>query len=449
MSPVKGDVDFVPNLGRKLSSNDYEVVYIPRTKNIHGHISSGINNKIDCSYIDHKPDTSLDRLLKKYDIQNKRSFIFPQMVYEGHYPENNNILKYNKNNIDYSKYEDNLKTSLSYLDNLFESGRGGVPIQNQGAEMFRRAMHRVAEYNGYQSIWVAFSPLSGYSRLRNSEYTEWNNLNDIKSSESSGQECQRAKEYLRSIKRSKPQIGNTKDSIHDNIQRKISRVINEGVAIVPNIYHWLSSNIKRRFKNKALKSFYLSKKKSTGILENNKCIFYPLQWFRESRVTVRSPAFYDQSWIIEYLSRSLPTDYELIIKPHPNHVTAQTLGDGIKISEYAKVVSPSISAHTIIENSDVVVTLNNTVGYEAILHSTPVITLGDAFYNEYPHTLKFNDVNELHTVLTEATGYKNIPEEDVLCFVNKIFEGSSPGEWGLCEAENIDNLTNSITNKLK
>jgi|TARA_Y100000296_G_scaffold86525_1_gene126580 capsular polysaccharide export protein len=69
---------------------------------------------------------------------------------------------------------------------------------------------------------------------------------------------------------------------------------------------------------------------------------------------------------------------KIVIKEHPSSVNdysfLHTIGDDI-------IFRNSVSTQDLIERSELVITINSSVGLEAILLNKPVIALGNAFYN--------------------------------------------------------------------
>lgn len=183
---------------------------------------------------------------------------------------------------------------------------------------------------------------------------------------------------------------------------------------------------------------YLSRAESVDAIERDEYVFYPLQYYLESRVSMRAQAFFEQSWLVEYLSRSVPTGQELFVKDHPQQLGAQPRHAVDTIAEYAVPLAPSLHAHHVIENAAAVVTLNNTVGYEALMYGKPVVSLGDAFYNDY--TTDIDDINDLDRCVARAIEDGGLDEHDVVEFAHGLLTGSTDGVWHDPSDENVRNV---------
>jgi capsule polysaccharide modification protein KpsS len=210
---------------------------------------------------------------------------------------------------------------------------------------------------------------------------------------------------------------------------------------------WLRHNgrkVGQRIKGRLAARFYLNETQSRRIIDQEQYLFFPLQYVRESRVTVRAPPYYDVAWFVEYLSRSLPHGYRLVVKDHPNHAGALPFETLRTIGRFADFIPPELNAHDVIKESEAVITLNNTVGYEAIIHGKPVIVMGEAFYDGAGHVWKPESIEELPRALAAALEANGLTEEATLSFAHRIIEGSYPGDWGDRSPENVERLVDSI-----
>jgi capsule polysaccharide modification protein KpsS len=152
-------------------------------------------------------------------------------------------------------------------------------------------------------------------------------------------------------------------------------------------------------------------------------VFFPLQYPEESRLTVFSPEFFDQEWIIEYLSRSVPDSVGVFIKQHPNHVGQQSPLWIRRLSQLPNVqfLSPELNVHEIIADAEAVVVTNNTVGFEALFYSTPLIVLGQAFYQDTPAVRTVDILGDLRSVVANAM-QDGVLEKDCVASIHSLRE---------------------------
>lgn len=125
--------------------------------------------------------------------------------------------------------------------------------------------------------------------------------------------------------------------------------------------------------------------------KQKKIAFLPLQLYDDANLLVHSP--YDS--LTDVLKASVPRlialGYFIIIKPHPDsrHRPNASFENAIaksSIDQYREDfiwlddLSPSISNTSIFAVCDIVVTVNSSVGFEALYHDKTCIILGDASY---------------------------------------------------------------------
>jgi len=160
-----------------------------------------------------------------------------------------------------------------------------------------------------------------------------------------------------------------------------------------------------------------------------KYVFYPLHVPNEAQITVIAPQYADQVHTIENISRSLPAGYQLYVKEHPNLVGGTPIVDLKDITKLpnVKLLSPFESSLKITEASDCVVTINSTVGWEAMLLDKPAINLGRAFYETSGLTYSIRGFKKLPETIKKAIRENPVKEDILMKFVNAIFATSFPG----------------------
>lgn len=456
-----GESNFAVKLGRKLHNIGWETQYVPKNQQVLQELEQLVKpNQILSGHLSHSPVSNLEYLTEKYGISSVKSFIFPQMVYDYRYsrPAYDGFFpKINWAGPKYCRYEAFLHRTLDYFDTVFENGGGGIPIQHQGAEILRRVLESVSKHYNYKSAWVGFSPVEGRSALYPAEQFKLSSIEESKYENLTTDEKRKATKLIAETVNKQPEMGAEKHysnrlsplTILQSIQHKISRVTEEGTDIVPVVNDWIRRNILRPMSAKNAKRRYLGPKKSEKIIANTDYIYFPLQYFRESRVTVRASPYYNQAWIVEYLSRNCPVGHNLVVKDHPQQLGAQPRQSVKSISTHSIAVWPSTNSHDIVSKASAVIILNNTVGYEAVLHGKPVLVLGDAFYSGYGYTIDVKDTSQISEKLYQAVNSEYLTDEDIVEFAAGIINGSYPGVWGKTPSENIEKLSHSLTSFLQ
>jgi capsule polysaccharide modification protein KpsS len=160
----------------------------------------------------------------------------------------------------------------------------------------------------------------------------------------------------------------------------------------------------------------------------NRFVFFPLQYPYESRLTVFSPEFFDQSFLVEYLSRILPQGVKLFVKQHPNHIGKQSPVwiRRIENNDRVTVLNPSFNAHEAVDHAEGIVVTNNTVGFEALFYNTPLVVLGRSFYQDVPAAVHVTDLSTLPARLADALD-QTITDSMVRSSIYSLREATYPG----------------------
>lgn len=134
------------------------------------------------------------------------------------------------------------------------------------------------------------------------------------------------------------------------------------------------------------------RKKFTGTEEiqlPTNYFFLPFQVHTDTQVLLNSPHIRNMYELVETVYQALEkfndennVDYWLVIKEHPSDFGRIDYTDLKEKYQGEKVVFVTTApSGQLIEQSQAVITINSTVGIEALLKGKPVITLGKAFYN--------------------------------------------------------------------
>jgi hypothetical protein len=449
------DPSFVGRLGTALEKRGFEIDYLPKNERALRELSECVpESRILVDYLDHEPQRSLGELCDMVDISSVRDEVFPQMVYDFAYsvPSYRADLLAGRADLDFDRYRRLLHKSLDYLVEYYAMTDSSIPLQHVGSEVLRRALQRVADAHGVASVWVGFSPIPGRASLYRDESVTWDMFETKPFEELTADEKERARELIRNTKENTPVVGDNggssdgdDDSVVVDVYDKLKRIAVEREEVIPEIKHWIQHNVVRQLLEMYANYRYLSVSESAEFITSEEFVFFPLQFFRESRVTVRAKPFYNQSWLVEYLFRSVPTGYKLAVKDHPQQLGSQPRSCIDAIARHSTALHPGTNAHDVVEEAAAIVTLNNTVGYEALIHGKPVVTLGDAFYSHLGYTYDVTDLASLPETLAEAVASDGLTESEVVEFAHGILSGSVPGEWGDPADGNVRRLANSLT----
>ena len=164
---------------------------------------------------------------------------------------------------------------------------------------------------------------------------------------------------------------------------------------------------------------------------NEKYLLFPLHYMDDAQITFREPLT-NQYQLIYNISRALPSDYCLYIKPHPHYLGTDTsFKELYKISKLGnvKIISPSLSPTNVVQNSQAVITINSTTGFEALIMEHPVITFGHDFYCKNDITCVIHDINELSkSISTCLNSNKHLDKDFISQVYNNTIWISTKGE---------------------
>ncbi|AHI30165.1 hypothetical protein AU14_13745 [Marinobacter similis] len=102
---------------------------------------------------------------------------------------------------------------------------------------------------------------------------------------------------------------------------------------------------------------------------------------------------------VKALRDALPEATELVVKEHPSMFMLKSKRsfrhpDFYRILASMRgvaLVDERMASFDLIDESEAVVTLTGTVGFEALCRGTPVIVMGDAAYRSYPGVVDLYD----------------------------------------------------------
>ncbi|MBI2577532.1 MAG: hypothetical protein HYV77_01670 [Candidatus Wildermuthbacteria bacterium] len=173
----------------------------------------------------------------------------------------------------------------------------------------------------------------------------------------------------------------------------------------------------KNFGKRYLRRYYVRKFYQAPIA-GEKYIYFPLHFPDDSQLTVRGLPFITQEFVVEIISRHLPSGYTLYVKEHPasmGYFSVKMLRYLAKLPN-VKIVSPLLNSYDLIENARAVCVINSTVGFEALMFPKPVITFGASFYRDKGVTLDVHDLYELPEIMRKALTFQPDWERILILF---------------------------------
>ena len=130
---------------------------------------------------------------------------------------------------------------------------------------------------------------------------------------------------------------------------------------------------------------------------SSRYVLFGLHMQPESTIDVWAPFFSDQIWVVQLLSRSIPPSHQLLVKIHMSDLTNYSgeQYEQMQALPGVKLVRPFVDSRAFIDNADLVVSIQGTMGLEAALLGKPVIMLGDSPVTMFPSASRIGKVQDL------------------------------------------------------
>jgi hypothetical protein len=163
-----------------------------------------------------------------------------------------------------------------------------------------------------------------------------------------------------------------------------------------------------------VKSFFreqfLNKNAETKISQNQPYAYFPLHFEPEEIILRRGRFYRDQISVIRNISQSLPIEMNLLVKEHP----AMKLLGWREIDFYEKIMNmpkvklihPSISNETLIENSSIITTIAGTTAIEGAFYEKSSIVFTEANFSALSCVFTVKSLEELPNIIKKCLNSK-------------------------------------------
>ncbi len=127
------------------------------------------------------------------------------------------------------------------------------------------------------------------------------------------------------------------------------------------------------------RSYFRQPELINTISEGQRFIFYPLATEPESALMLETQSADNQLTVIDWLAKSLPAGWLLVVKEHMGQHSPRPKGFLKKISRYPNIrfASPLESAEAFLGRASLVATCNGSLGTQAAIAGMPVLTFHD------------------------------------------------------------------------
>lgn len=178
----------------------------------------------------------------------------------------------------------------------------------------------------------------------------------------------------------------------------------------------------------ATKRSYVASRYTESPRSGEDFVYFPLQAQPEDSTSVLAPMYLNQAALVEQVSRSLPITHKLYVKEHP-----RMLRDNPRaLQKYRQIASlPNVrlieigaDSHSLVKNSDVVVTPTGTPAFEAVLLNKPAVTFGKAHFNVLEGVSKCQNISNLTSVMNTALQEYEPNEREIIQYLTAIYARS-------------------------
>jgi hypothetical protein len=140
--------------------------------------------------------------------------------------------------------------------------------------------------------------------------------------------------------------------------------------------------------------------------EDQKFVYFPLHVQPERNIDLDSPFYSNQIEVISKIAKSLPINFKLFVKEHPN----MKFRNWRKISDYKKInqipnvelIHPSVKPDDIIKKCELAITIAGNAGLEAAFYQKPAIILADLIYSSIPSVFRLKNIDDLPDTIRKA-----------------------------------------------
>ncbi|EQB04745.1 capsular polysaccharide export protein, LipB/KpsS family [Sphingobium baderi] len=190
----------------------------------------------------------------------------------------------------------------------------------------------------------------------------------------------------------------------------------------------LLRNVKRRMRAGTVTQFYGEP------TEGERFLLYPMHFHPESSTSILAGTYLDEYEVIRNIAFSLPEGMRLYVKDHISAWAYPTRDFYRRIRRLPNVrlLGPNEPTKQLIKQSEGVITLTSTVGYEALILKKQVFLFGTVFYSFHRGVTKVADPTQLRSLLQEKlTTPSEWDDQYNLDFVGAYYLATLPGTLNL------------------
>lgn len=174
-------------------------------------------------------------------------------------------------------------------------------------------------------------------------------------------------------------------------------------------------NLLRRFRSGRVRRLYQMQ------VEGERFLLYPLHFHPEASTSILAGTYLDEYEVIRNIAFNLPEGVRLYVKDHMSAWAYPTLDfyRRVRALPNVRLLPPEAPTKQLIKESEAVITLTSTVGYEALLLKRRVFVFGEVFYGFHKGVTRISDPTRLNKTLkkglAETADWDERYNEDFVC----------------------------------
>lgn len=323
-------------------------------------------------------------------------------------------------NSDYTLY----KKYMQYVDDFVTNHNISLMVMYNGSSWTERLGAFIAEKRGIKTVYLELGYFRPFTLSINPTGVNFNSS------------IPRTPGYYEEIIMDKDKLADMNKPVNEDLNHLkpdgikkvvISKLLNSAGDLVK-----VNFPIEVHHNLKELISIYKNKKKFKQMPEDNvdipdKYIFVPFQVHSDTQILHHSPRVKTMEVLVDSVMSAMEEfnakydeNYHVIFKEHPEDIGRIDYSHLYKAYENkGALFLKKYNTDRLIEDSEVVITINSTVGIEALRKYKKVITLGNAFYNIEGIVNHCTELADLPYALEKVLTKERVDEK----LVNKFLYG--------------------------
>ena len=265
-------------------------------------------------------------------------------------------------------------------------------------------------------VLILGQPKIGFKGMISENGETMDNVDEFDETEATGRNFEELRDYLKSL-----MVNKQITTLHKNQESKsISQLFHAGLEFltsenkhIENNYYYFGRT-KMNVIFSVVKSWIVKKHRKTFIDKNltkefddsMPFVYFPLGVDMERTLLISAPFFTNQIEMIRHIVKSLPINYQLIIKENP----AQISRDWRSISEYKEILNipnvvllhPSVKPEKLYEKCSLTISIAGSSGFEASFYEKPSIVWSDVPYTLLSSVHRIREIENLPNIIKIA-----------------------------------------------